>query len=158
MNEAGKGPPRPANDKSGPAGQAIVPGALPQLAIVGPPNLPQVGPQAVGLPIPKRTALPRDLSGDAPSIGQFAGELESIMYSEMLLAGSYQVQVATSAEFSEVLFEKAYNFTADIDLQADLYRAGAEDGYYFVRVAFIDLLNYHAPFSKPRVYRFVRRR
>ena len=158
MSEAGKRPPGQASDRLSAAAQAIVPGAPPKLAIGGAPNLPQVGPQTVGLPMAKRMALPGDVPGDAPSIGQFAGDLESIMYSEMLLAGSYQVQIATSAEFSEVLFEKAYNFTADIDLQGDLYRAGAEDGYYFVRVAFVDLLNYHAPFSKPRVYKFARRR
>jgi len=141
-----------------PAPQPALPGAAPRLDIRDIPNVPQVGRQALALPAVDRAPLLREMPSEAPSISQFAGDLDSIMYSEMLLAGSYLIQIATASAFTTIFFEKSYYFTADIDLQADLRRAGAEDGLYWVRVAFIDLLNYQAPFSKPRVYNYTRRR
>jgi len=152
----GSGPLEPMKDNPVPPLRAVSFEPLPKSAVGDAAGIAQVAPLAAGLPAPK-ASMSADYA-DPPSMDQFGGDLESIMYSEMLLAGSYQIQVGTSADFSAVVFEKSYFFTSDIDLHADFTRSGAENGFYWVRVAFIDLMNFESPFSKPRPYKFVRRR
>jgi hypothetical protein len=67
--------------------------------------------------------------------------------------GSYRVQVATEKEFAHVLFEKIYLFEEGGTLKEDLTKGGLRGGRYWIRLAFIDLLDFQHPYSAPRRFR-----
>ena len=71
-------------------------------------------------------------------------------------AGSFRVQVATSADCSHPLLDHVYPELKGIDLHSELAQLGSPDGIYWVRVAFVDLLDNQQPFSKAHSYKFQR--
>lgn len=69
--------------------------------------------------------------------------------------GSYHVQIASSADFGRVLFDKTYPFMGEIDLAKDLEGAPEHLRTLWLRYALVDLLDFEHPFTRPR--RIVRR-
>lgn len=89
---------------------------------------------------------------EAPVIDDFDAKARD----EMLQApesGSYRVQVSHSPEFQSVLFEKVYIFEEEMLILPDLRAYGLPSGIYWIRVAFIDLLDFQQPFSSPKRFR-----
>ncbi|MDD5656841.1 MAG: hypothetical protein PHF00_06255 [Elusimicrobia bacterium] len=93
---------------------------------------------------------------DPPPWSGINADMPRIAFMEPVMAGSYRLQVATSADCSSPLIDRVYAFVEEIDLHRDLAARGAADGVYWVRVAFIDLLDFQQPFGAARVYRFKR--
>jgi hypothetical protein len=64
--------------------------------------------------------------------------------------GSYHVQIASTAAFSKVLFDKVYPFMGEIDLAKDLEGAPASLDTLWLRYALVDLLDFQHPYTRPR--------
>ena len=75
-----------------------------------------------------------------------------------LEVGSYRVQVSQTEDFRVVLFDRTFAFLESQEVEADLRRALPKGGRYWVRHAFIDLLEFQLPNSAPKRYRFRPRR
>ena len=93
---------------------------------------------------------------DAPPLSSLKAAIPEIAFVEPTMAGSYRLQVATSADCANPLIDRSYSFVDEIDLHHDLAVRRAPDGVYWVRVAFIDLLDYQQPFGAARPYKFRR--
>jgi hypothetical protein len=77
---------------------------------------------------------------------------------DSLMVGSYRIQLATSPDFGNVMFDKVYSFFEDHDTYVDIVATGMRDGRYWVHFAFIDLLETQHPFTAPRMYSYRRPR
>jgi len=68
--------------------------------------------------------------------------------------GAYRVQISPTADFEQPVFDKTYDMMKDINLFEEFRAEGVklEREAYWVRIAFIDLLNMELPFTKPRLY------
>lgn len=66
--------------------------------------------------------------------------------------GSYRVQISDTEDFKRILFDKTYPFLEDFDVRVEMRKALTKGGHYWVRSAFIDLLEFQHPFSKPKHY------
>lgn len=71
-----------------------------------------------------------------------------------LSAGSLRIQVTPTKDFSVILLDKVYPFVDRMEVYEDLSAAGAGNGLFWVRMAYVDLLEFQHPFAKPRLYRF----
>jgi hypothetical protein len=72
-----------------------------------------------------------------------------------LVVGSFRVQVAKEGgKKSGLILDKTYTFADKVELYNDLEAAGAETGHYWVRIAYIDLLDFQHPYTRPRRYKF----
>ncbi len=75
-----------------------------------------------------------------------------------LEVGSYRVQVSDTEDFKAVLFDRTFAFLESQEVEADLRRSLPKGGKFWVRHAFIDLLEFQHPYSVPKRYRFRPRR
>ena len=68
--------------------------------------------------------------------------------------GAYRVQMSVARDFSPVIFDRTYDAMKDINLYAEFLASGvkADRDAYWVRIAFIDLLEIEKPFTDPRLY------
>ena len=96
--------------------------------------------------------------GEAPATNALLAD--ALLPNEDLnVVSAHHIQIALTKDFARVLFDRTYDAYAEkIDLNADLRRAGLEDGEYFVRIAVIDLLGSAEPFSSPRSFVFTKHR
>ncbi len=68
--------------------------------------------------------------------------------------GAFRIQLSETRGFEDVVFDRTYDALKDINLYDEFRVAGiisARDAYW-VRVAFIDLIDVETPFSEPRLY------
>lgn len=90
----------------------------------------------------------------------FRGGVESIDAPDVMIAdlaaGSFRVQAAPTKRYDSLLLDKVYEFADQGGVYDDLHAAEIPSGFVWVRVAFIDLLGFQHPFTKPRRYRFRR--
>lgn len=68
--------------------------------------------------------------------------------------GAYRVQMSATRDFEPVLFDRTYDAMKDINLYEEFLTSGvkADRDAYWVRIAFIDLLEIEKPFTDPRLY------
>lgn len=92
------------------------------------------------------------VSVEAPVIEDFDAKARDEML-QTPESGSYRVQVSFTQNFEVILFEKVYIFEEEMLVLPDLRAHGLASGVYWVRIAFIDLLDFQQPFSSPKKFR-----
>ncbi len=88
---------------------------------------------------------------DSP-VSELKAEILSVVVEDPGIAGSYRLQLCLRESFDRIFFDKTYEFMAEVDFIKDLHDKGIEPGPYWIRVAFVDLLGFAHPFSKPKRY------
>jgi hypothetical protein len=76
------------------------------------------------------------------------------MLKARLDVGAYRVQISVNKSFENPVFDRTYDAMKDINLYEEFVASGvrADRDAYWVRIAFVDLLQIETPFTEPRLY------
>ena len=109
-------------------------------AVSGPVGGPEPSPDAAAVAAPPMSGVDKD-------------EIARLLKAR-LDVGAYRVQMSVTRDFSPVIFDRTYDAMKDINLYEEFLASGvhADREAYWVRIAFIDLLEIEKPFTEPRLY------
>jgi hypothetical protein len=121
------------------------PGEAVVFAVSGPEAAPETG---------RALDATREQVAAAPAMSGLDKDEISKMLNARLDVGAYRVQISDSKSFEKPLFDRSYDAMKDINLYEEFLASGvhADREAYWVRIAFIDLIQIETPFTEPRLY------